>query len=70
MPASDMAAVELKITEGNTRDAPISPCWRSARPFRGEAMTTKTDVWDRYAEATDWGVNSVGNPSFVLEGAL
>jgi hypothetical protein len=32
-------------------------------------MTTP-DVWDRYAEAANWGVNSVGNLSTCLRGAL
>jgi hypothetical protein len=31
-------------------------------------MTTPTDAWGRYADAANWGVNSVGNPSLELEG--
>lgn len=31
-------------------------------------MTSVEDAWDRYADAADWGVNSVGHPTIMLEG--
>jgi hypothetical protein len=30
-------------------------------------MTTVEDAWSRYADAANWGVNSVGNPIIVIK---